>query len=271
MTIWQAIILGIVQGLTEFLPISSSAHLVLVPEMLGWDFAPEQSFPFFVLVQWGTLLAVLAYFWSDLLPMGQAMLRSLNPARRPASDEARLGWLLILATLPVIGFGFFFQASIRAAFDNPQATGFFLLLTAALLLIAEAAGRRQRHVVARIGARTALSVGFFQVLALLPGVSRSGATISGGMLRQLDRPAAARFSFLMAVPAMVAAGALELFELTRLPGSGDQIGPLLAGLLAAALVGYLSIRWLLGYIANHSYRPFVFYCTVAGLLAIIYT
>jgi undecaprenyl-diphosphatase len=269
MTIWQAIILGIAQGLTEFLPVSSSAHLVLVPELLGWDFAPEQSFPFFVLVQWGTLLAVLAYFWTELWPMGQAMLRSLNPAKREASEEARQGWLLILATLPVIAFGFLFQASIRAAFASPRATGYFLLATAALLLIAEAAGRRQRHTVARIGARTALTVGFFQVLALLPGVSRSGATISGGMLRQLDRPAAARFSFLMAVPAMIAAGSLELFQLTRLPGSADQIAPLLAGMLAAALVGYLSIRWLLAYIANHSYRPFAVYCVVVGVLTIV--
>lgn len=271
MSIWQAIILGIVQGLTEFLPISSSAHLVLVPELLGWEFAAEQAFPFFVLVQWGTLLAVLAFFWAELLPMGRSMLRSLFPGDSESKPEARLGWLLILATLPVIFFGFLFREAIRSAFDNPQATGYFLLVTAALLLIAEAAGRRQRHAVGTIGPLTALTVGFFQVLALLPGVSRSGATISGGMLRQLDRPAAARFSFLMAVPAMIAAGALELYELAQLPGALAHIGPLLAGMLAAAVVGYLSIRWLLGYIASHSYRPFALYCFVIGLSAILLT
>lgn len=268
MTIWQAILLGIVQGLTEFLPISSSAHLVLVPEALGWSFAPEQAFPFFVLVQWGTLLAVLAYFWSELLPIGRGMLASLFLRDEGVNEEGRLGWLLILATLPVIVFGFLLREHIRAAFNSPQATGYFLLVTAALLLIAEFAGRRQRHTVGKIGVVTALTVGFFQVLALLPGVSRSGATISGGMLRKLDRPAAARFSFLMAVPAMIAAGALELYELIQLPGSLAHLGPLLAGTLAAALVGYFSIRWLLNFIAHNSYRPFALYCSLVGLLAI---
>lgn len=269
MTLVQAILLGVVQGLTEFLPISSSAHLVLVPELLGWNLPAEEAFVFFVLVQWGTLFAVIAYFWAELWPMGLGMLRSLNPVHRDPQPAARLGWLLVLATLPVMLGGLLLKAPVEAAFTSPRSTGLFLLATAALLTLAEGLGRRARRV-ADVGAKGALVIGCFQILALFPGISRSGATISGGMLQGLRRPAAARFAFLMAVPALIAAGALELFELSRMPNALAQLGPLLAGMLAAGLVGYLSIRWLLNYIARHSYYVFAAYCMLVGSLAALF-
>lgn len=267
MNVVQAIILGIVQGLTEFLPISSSAHLVLVPKALGWQFDPAAAFIFFVLVQWGTLLGVLAYYWSDLVPIGLGMLRSLNPKQRPISAEARLGWLLVLASLPAVAIGLLFKDAVESTFASQTATGLFLLVTALLLVVAELAGKRNQHA-DEVTPKSALWIGVFQALSLFPGVSRSGATISGGMVNRLTRRAAARFAFLMSVPVMLGAGVLALVDLGNLAGAGSLVAPIIAGFVAAAIVGYAAIRWLLNYLSNHSLYPFAIYCTLVGLIAI---
>lgn len=267
MTLIQAAVLGIVQGLTEFLPISSSAHLVLVPRALGWQFDPDAAFIFFVLVQWGTLLGVLAYYWSDLWPIGVGMLHSLDPRQRPISAEARLGWLLLLASLPAMVAGLLFKDTVEATFTSQTATGLFLLVTALLLVVAELVGRRNQRA-EEVTPKSAFWIGVFQALSLFPGVSRSGATISGGMVNRLTRPAAARFAFLMSVPVMIGAGVLALVDLGNLSGAGDLVAPLIAGFLAAALVGYAAIRWLLSYLARNSLYPFAIYCTLIGLLAV---
>ncbi|MDA1329824.1 MAG: undecaprenyl-diphosphatase UppP [Chloroflexi bacterium] len=266
MTLIQALVLGIVQGLTEFLPISSSAHLVLVPHTLGWQFDSEQAFVFNILVQWGTLLAVVVYFWGDLLPIGIGMLRSLKPGVG-VNPHGRLGWLLILATLPAIAAGWYFHDAVEAAFSSPRATAVFLLGTAVLLVLAEQVGSRKRGI-ENISAGNAVLIGVFQALSLLPGISRSGATISGGMLAHLGRPAAARFSFLMSVPVMFGAGVLALWNLTRLPQGSNFVMLVLAGFLVSALVGYLAIRGLLAYLSNHSLYPFAIYCTALALLTL---
>ena len=267
MTAFQAIVLGIVQGLTEFLPISSSAHLVLVPNALGWQFDPEAAFIFFVLVQWGTLVGVVAYYWDDLWSIGLAMLRSLDRRQRPLGPEARMGWLLVLASLPAMAAGLLFKDAVERAFTSPVATGLFLLLTALLLALAEQAGKRNQHE-NEVNPKSALWIGAFQALSLFPGVSRSGATISGAMLNRLGRRSAARFAFLMSVPVMLGAGVLALIDLGSLASASDLAVPLIAGFLAAAVVGYAAIRWLLGYLAKNSLYPFAIYCTLIGLLAI---
>lgn len=270
MTLLQAIVLGIVQGLTEFIPVSSSGHLVLVPHFFGWHFSPSQAFIFDVLVQWGTLFAVLVYFRKDLVDIVVAFITDLMEGKPFATADARLGWYLILATVPAVVLGLLCKDVVESAFSSPKATGIFLFGTAALLVIAETVGHRRRRM-DEITWRDALWIGFSQVLALLPGISRSGSTIAGGMTRHLDRPSAARFSFLMSVPVMLGAGVLALKDLIELPGAGQLLLPLLAGFLAALISGYIAIRWLLAYLGKHSLYVFAIYCTMLGLLVVFVT
>ncbi len=270
MTILQSIILGIIQGLTEFLPISSSAHLVITPYILGWTIPTQEGFTFDVLVQLGTLVAVIAYFRNDLWSILRAVLVGITNKRPFSEPMARLGWLLVLATLPAIIAGLFFKDLVEQAFASPLAAALFLLVTAALLVVAERIGHRTRQMEA-VNWKDALIVGFFQAISLLPGVSRSGATISGGMIRDLDRPTAARFSFLMAVPVFLGAGALAIVDLVKLPNAFVQVPTLVAGFITSMVVGYLSIRWLLGYLAKRSLYSFAIYCVALCLLVIAVT
>ncbi len=268
MTYLQAIVLGIVQGLTEFIPVSSSGHLVLVPHLLGWEFSPAQAFVFDVLVQWGTLFAVFIYFRRDLVTIGLAFARGVVEGRPFADPDARMGWYLVLATLPAVVVGLVGKDLIASAFASPRATGIFLLGTALLLVIAERVGHRNRTM-EEMTWGDALWIGCSQVLALLPGISRSGSTIAGGMTRHLDRPSAARFSFLMSVPVMVGAGVLALKDLAALPTMDHFLLPLLAGFLAALVSGYIAIRWLLAFLGNHSLYGFAAYCILLGLLVLL--
>lgn len=268
MNIMQAVILGIVQGLTEFIPVSSSGHLVLVPHMLGWEFSKSHAFIFDVLVQWGTLFAVFVYFWRDLLDIGTAFLQALISGRPFATNDARMGWYLILATIPAVVVGLLGKDLIEAAFSSATATGFFLLITAVLLVSAERIGHRNRRM-EQVHWFDALWIGCSQVLALLPGISRSGATIAGGMTRNLDRSSSARFSFLMSVPVMLGAGVLAFKDLFAIQAAENFFLPLFVGFLAAMISGYIAIRWLIAYLNNHSLYIFAGYCLIAGVLILI--
>jgi undecaprenyl-diphosphatase len=269
-SVLQAVVLGIVQGLTEFLPVSSSAHLVIVPWALGWELDPAYAFAFDVLIQMGTLLAVIVYFAGTLRAMLVAVWAGLL-ARRPLADPpARLGWLILLATIPAVIAGLLFHDLVEAAFGSPAAVFFFLLLTGALLGAAERFGRPQRSL-DRLGARDALTVGAAQAAALLPGVSRSGSTISAGMLRGVLRPEAARLSFLMSIPVMIGAGVVGLKDLADLSPGLELLLPVAIGFITAAVVGYLTIRWLLAYLAGHRLTVFAAYCVVLGIVGLIVT
>ena len=270
MTHSQALILGIVQGLTEFLPISSSAHLVLVPFFLGWDktIPADQIFPFGVLVQWGTLLAVIVYFWKDLWTILKAWFTAVLHRRPFENADARMGWYIILATIPAGLFGLLIKDQVEAAFNSPAATGLFLLVTAALLTAAELLGKGKRDLTG-ITWLDALIIGLFQAVAIFPGVSRSGATITGGMLRGLDRASAARFSFIMSIPIMLAAGLLSLGDLNEVASLSSFLPPLLAGLIAAAIFGFLSIKWLLNFLRTRRLIGFAVYCALLGIVTII--
>ncbi len=263
MTIIQAIILGIVQGLTEFIPVSSSGHLVLVPHLLGWEFDHSQAFVFDVLVQWGTLFAVFIYYRKDLTTIGLEFFRTLLSGKPFSTENSRMGWYLILATVPAVIVGLLCKNLIESAFSDAKMTGLFLLLTASLLIIAELAGKRNRST-KEIVWFDALWIGCSQVLALLPGVSRSGSTMAGGMTRNLDRSSAARFSFLMSVPVMLGAGVLAFKDLFTMQTTDNFILPLIVGFLAALLSGYLAIRWLIAYLSKHSLYVFAGYCSLAG-------
>jgi len=268
LTLFQSILLGIIQGLTEFLPISSSAHLVITPYLLGWNIPDQAGFIFDVLVQLGTLLAVIAYFWRDLTSIIKSFVLGIWRKQPFAEPQARLGWLLILATIPAVLAGMIFKDMVEQAFSSPITTAIFLIVTAALLVVAEYFGRRVRRL-EQLTWLDALFVGLFQALSLFPGISRSGSTITAGLLRGFDRRSAARFSFLISVPVMIGAGGLAILDLFRIPGFAAQIPTLIAGFIAALIVGYLSIRWLLSYLTRHSFYGFALYCLIAALITIV--
>ncbi len=268
MTIIQSIILGIIQGLTEFLPISSSAHLVITPYLLGWEIPAQAGFIFDVLVQLGTLLAVIVYFRKDLYHIIRAVIEGIIRRRPLDEPDARLGWLIVLATIPAIVAGLLFKGWVERAFASPLAAGLFLVGTALLLVIAEWLGKRKRKIDS-INWLDALIVGVFQAISLLPGISRSGATISGGMLRNLERQSAARFSFLLSIPAMIGAGTVAVADLLHTPLANSQIPTILIGFVIAAMVGYLAIQWLLSFISKRPLFLFAAYCLLASLFVVI--
>lgn len=268
MNIFESILLGIIQGLTEFLPISSSAHLVLVPFWLNWQFPTEQVFVFDVLVQMGTLIAVVIFFWRDLVRIIAAAIQGLIHGKPLETGEARLGWWIVIATIPAGILGVLVKDQVEAAFNSPVMTAVFLIVTAGLLIIAERIGKRQTEL-SQISWLDALIFGVFQALSIFPGISRSGSTISGAMIRNINRPAAARFSFLMSIPIMLAAGGLAVFDLLEISELTSFLPVVISGVTAAAVVGYLSIRWLLQYLQRHSFYSFAIYCTIAALFTFV--
>lgn len=267
MTFIQAIILGIFQGLTEFLPISSSAHLVIVPFLLKWDLNPDFVMVFNTLIQLGTLVAVIVYFWQDLQTIVRAWFEGLKTRKPFENQDSKMGWLLILATIPAGLFGMLLQSKVREAMGSAVATAIFLFVTAILLTVTELWSRKTRDL-SKLSALDAGIIGLFQAVSIFPGISRSGATISGGMWRGLKRESAARFSFLMSIPVMLAAGLLEVIELFEIPGLTTMIPQLLVGFVVAGIIGYLSIRWFLGYLRQKTLLPFAVYCAVLGVLVI---
>lgn len=268
MTIFQAIILGIIQGLTEYLPVSSSAHLVIVPFLCGWTFPEDQIFVFDVLVQLGTLVAVIVYFWKDLLNIVVEFFKGIAAKKPFATTEARMGWLIILASIPGGLAGVLIKPLVEAAFSNPAAVGGLLFVTAILLLVAEFIGRRERGFTS-IGWLDALLIGLGQAVSIFPGISRSGATISVGLMRGLKRTDAAKFSFLMSIPIMLAAGLYSALDLREVANLASFLPVILVGTLVAAIVGYLSIKWLLSFLNRHSLSIFAAYCAALGALVLI--
>ncbi len=211
MSLLEAIVLGITQGLTEFLPISSTAHLRIVPAFAGW---PDPGAAFTAVTQLGTMAAVLAYFRNDLWRIAIAWTRGLRDPEIRRTTDSRLGWYIVLGTIPISIFGFAFSDQIEDEARNLKLIGTTLIVLGLVLLLAQLTGRRERDL-DDLTARDGIAIGFAQALALVPGVSRSGATITAGLFMGLDRRAAARFSFLLSVPAVVLSGLLELGSLIR--------------------------------------------------------
>ncbi len=269
MTIFQALILGIIQGLTEYIPVSSTANLILVPWLLGWDFAPKTTEVFVILVQWGTLVGVVIYFWRDILQIIRAVFSGLAHRKPFETFEARLGWLVVVATIPAVIAGVFIKKYLAQLYEMYLLISIILMLGGVLMLAAERFGQRTRDL-KQMAWLDAIIVGVWQILAMIPGFSRSSVTISGGMLRNFNREEAARFSFLMSIPALLGAGVVAIKDLLEVPGLLAALAaPLLVGFLAAAITGYLSIRWLLGYLKTRSLTIFVIYRFVFGGLCLI--
>ena len=266
MTILQAIILGLVEGLTEFIPVSSTAHLLITQTLLKIP-ATDTSFIFNIVVQMGAIIALVIYFWADLVEIAKTTIANLPNLlqweRMPL--EGRMGWFIIIASIPALAAGYLLKDVVEAFFKEPLQHAAVRLLTAAVLLaMAERLGRQKRDV-EQMTWLDSLVVGLFQVLAVFPGASRSGSTISGGMLAGLTRKAAARFAMLISVPVMLAAGLVESLDLFSAQGGNEVILPVLVGTLVAGFTGWLAVRWLLNYLQKHSLYLFSAYCLVTGL------
>lgn len=258
----QAIILGIVQGLTEFLPISSTAHLRLVPAFAGWD---DPGTAFTAVVQLGTMAAVLLYFRNDLWNIARAWLRSLRDPEARKTLDARLGWYLIIGTIPISILGLAFKDKIETDARQLVLIGIVMIVLGVILEIAERVGRKEREV-ASLTMRDGILIGCAQACALVPGVSRSGSTISAGLFLGLTREAAARYSFLLSVPAVVLSGLFELKDVGD--GGGAGAFPTIIATIFAFIVGYASIAWLLKYLARHPVTIFVVYRIVLGVVVL---
>ncbi|MHB1131701.1 MAG: undecaprenyl-diphosphatase UppP [Chloroflexota bacterium] len=264
MDVVQALILGIIQGLTEFIPVSSSGHLVLVPWLLGWG---HSSLVFDTTLHLGTLLALLLYFWGDVWDILGAWLAGWRH-RDWSTANARLGWLIILASVPAGVAGLLFDDFFESLFGAPAFVGMSLLATGVFLTLAERYGSQLRPVEKwAYGAATV--VGFAQAAAIMPGLSRSGATISAGMALGYTRAAAARFSFLMSMPIIGAAGLSQLYVVVR-DGGGAGASPLalLVGFVASLVSGYLCVKFLLSYFRRGGLYVFAVYCWLFGLMTL---
>ena len=266
----SAIILGIVQGLGEFLPISSTAHLILFPWALGWNDPLLNSLDFDVALHLGTLIAVILYFWKDWVALISAFFSSIR-YRRISTPWERLIWLIIVATIPGAVLGFLFEHQVETVFRNPVLIAWALSVVAVLMMMAEKSASRHRGSdIERMSLGGAIVIGIAQAFALIPGVSRSGATITAGLWSGYRREAAARFSFLMSTPIIAGACLLKFHHLVN-GFRGGEAGALSAGIIASAVSGFLAIAFLIDYLKRHTLNVFAWYrFLLAGAILVIY-
>jgi len=276
----RAIILGAIQGVSELFPISSLGHAVIIPKLLGWDI--HQNDPYFltflVALHLATALVLLGFFWRDWVRIVKGLGRSLRDRGiGPDDTDAKLGWLLVVGTIPAGILGLALQDKLRSIFASPASAAVFLTLNGVMLLLAERLRRRapqtdsddDARIARQVGWAQSLGVGAAQALALIPGFSRSGAAMSGGLLVGLSNEDSARFAFLLATPIIGAAALLKLPELVGSQGNGVR-GPALAGALAAAVTAYFSIRFLMRFFQTRTLLPFAFYSLGVGIATGIY-
>ena len=273
MDIIQAIIMGMVQGLTEFLPVSSSAHLVIAPELLG----TQSSLAFDTLLHVGTLLAVIGYFWKDITSMIKSFVSSLLDIPRGKFKEGvaddpykRLAWLVVVGTIPAGLMGVLLKSEFEDLFNSVTIVGFFLLVTGVILWGSEWIAKRnidkKGKDVKEVSFTNSLVIGVFQGLAIAPGISRSGSTIAAGLFSGLERKLAARYSFLLSIPAILGAALIQAKDIVSFDANTEV---LIAGFLSAAIFSYLAVKFMMGYIQKHSLNIFAIYCWIVGALTII--
>ena len=268
MSTLEAIVLGIVQGLTEFLPISSSGHVLIVPALAGW---PDPGAAFSAVIQLGTMAAVLIYFRHDLWNILRAFLHSLVGERtlwRTSDVDARVGWFIVLGTIPIGIFGLVFKDQIETAVRSVELVSIVMIGFSFVLLAADRVGARTRGIDS-LTLKDGIIIGFFQVLALVPGVSRSGSTISGGLFLGLDREAATRYSFLLSVPAVVLSGLFELRNVGEAGSGNPGIWPTLVATVLAFVFGYAAIAFLLRYVRSHNFNIFIVYRLIVGTVVLV--
>jgi undecaprenyl-diphosphatase len=277
---WQAVILGLLQGFSELFPISSLGHSVILPRLLGWDIHQNDKYfiTFLVATHLATAIVLLGFFWRDWLRIVKGIGRSLRDRGIAEDDaDARLGWLLVVGTIPAGLLGLALEHKLRDVFASARSAAFFLIVNGFLLYGAELLRRRAKHVeeddderIARsLDWREAFGIGTAQALALIPGISRSGATMGGGLLSGLSNKDAARFAFLLATPIIGAAAVLKLPELLGSEGDGVR-GQALVGALCSAVTAYLAVRFLMRFFETNRLTPFAAYCVAAGAAALLY-
>ncbi|MGH3787590.1 MAG: undecaprenyl-diphosphate phosphatase [Pseudonocardiaceae bacterium] len=262
----QALVLGLVQGITEFLPISSSGHLRIVSELF---FGDDAGAAFTAVTQLGTEAAVLIYFARDIGHLAATWFRGFGSAQVRATPDYRIAWLVIIGTIPIGLLGFLFERQIQTSGRNLWIIAGNLIVFGLVLAAAEHYGR-QRRPLEQLTVTSGIALGFAQAMALVPGVSRSGGTISAGLFLGLTRPAAVRYSFLLAIPAVVAAGLFQIPDVFAVGGPGLQpsVAQMVAATLIAFVVGYAAIAWLLRYVQRHSIYLFVWYRLALGIVVL---
>ena len=266
MSVIEAIVLGILQGLTEFLPISSSGHLRIVPAFVGWE---DPGAAFTAVIQLGTMAAEVLYFRHDLWRIGTRWFGSLRRPELRGTLDARMGWYLIFATIPISVLGLAFENDIETVARDLKLIGTTLIVLGLVLLAADRVGRRERDI-EKLTTRDGLVMGAAQALALVPGVSRSGATISAGLFLGLERAAAARFSFLLSIPAVVLSGLFQLYGILSGEEAPDVgMGALVLATLLAFVTGYAAIAFLLRYLVTHTMLLFVAYRVALGSIVLV--
>jgi len=261
---WQSVILGVVEGVTEFLPVSSTGHLTIAEDLMNLKTNDDAITAYTAVIQDGAIFAAIVYFWRDIRRVVTGWVRGLVHADARRSFDYRFGWYVIWATVPIGILGIAAKPLIEGPFRSLWCVALALILWSAALVHAERTAAQDRGE-DDIKLRDALVIGAFQCLALIPGVSRSGATISGGLYRGLDRVSATRFSFLLGIPALIAAG---LFELPKATSSGATGTSLVAGVIVSFTVAYVAIAWLLRFVAHHSIAKFVPYRVLLGIVVI---
>jgi len=268
LNVFQSIVLGIVQGLTEFLPISSTAHMKAVPVALGWG---DPGVAFTAIIQLGSIVAIVWYFWDDLTQVISGMVRAIAQSDYQSQDF-RIGLGIFLGTFPIVICGLLMKALIPDLDNSPirsmGAIAIASIVMALLLALAETVGKRMRNL-DKLGTQDGVIMGCAQALALIPGVSRSGSTLTAGLFMGLERATAARFSFLLGIPAITLAGLVELVGLLETNFGGIGLVPLVAGLIASAASSYAAIAWLIRYLQNHNTWVFVWYRLGFGVAILI--
>ena len=260
MTVFHAFVLGVIQGLTEFIPVSSTAHLLIGQRLLNIP-VDDAMFSFSVIIQLGTLVSLFAFYWKDLLSIAKATLDF-----RHSTSERNLGFLIVVAVIPALLAGYLLKHKVEELFKQPMLAASIRLFSAAILLALAEWLTKKNRTLDSMTWWDAVFIGIMQVLAIFPGASRSGTTISGGMFRGLDRPSAARFAFLMSVPVMLAAGGYEMLDVIRMPNLGEFLPLLAVGCMTAAIVGWFAIKWLIDYLSKRSLYVFSIYCAVVGTI-----
>ncbi len=275
----QGAILGLLQGITELFPISSLGHSVILPSLFGWNIHQNEPYflSFLVATHLATALVLLGFFWKDWVRIVKGVGRSLRDREIGADPDAKLGWLLIVGTIPAGILGLLLQDALRKLFASPEYASIFLALNGVLLFGAEALRRRapetkdddDARIARKVGWPQAATVGAAQAIALIPGFSRSGASMGGGLLVGLSHRDAARFAFLLATPIILAAAVLKVPELAGPQGNGVR-GPALVGAICSGVTAYFSVKFLMRYFETRTLTPFAIYCLCAGTACAIY-
>ncbi len=268
MQVWHAIILGVIEGITEFLPISSTGHLTIAEKMLGYSISDSSITAFTAIIQSGAVLATVVYFWKDISRVLMAWIRGLFVKKYRKDNDYKYGWAIIIGSIPIAIVGILFKDEIETVLRSLWFVAIALILWSLVMWWADKKAKQNLHE-EDITWRDTLAVGIAQCLALIPGVSRSGATMSAGLLRNFDRVAVTKLSFFLSIPALSAAGILQIISKHSAIGASVGWTATIIATLISFVVAYISVAWLLKFVAKHDYSVFIWYRVIVGVLLLI--